>query len=119
MNKEKNEKAYAIIATGGKQYCVREGDTVEVELLDIEQGAQVELPVLFFNDGSKATVGSPSVDGVFCVAEFMDTTKGPKISSVKYKRSHHQYRKFGHRQSYSLLKIKTIGNKKKETSKKH
>ncbi|MBA2729102.1 MAG: 50S ribosomal protein L21 [Parachlamydiaceae bacterium] len=118
MNKDKNEKAYAIIASGGKQYFVREGDTVEVELLDIEQGAQVEFPVLFFNDGSKATVGAPSVSGIFCVAEFLDTTKGPKISSVKYKRSHHQYRKFGHRQQYSLLKIKTIGDKK-ETSKKH
>lgn len=118
MNKDKNEKAYAIIASGGKQYCVREGDTVEVELLDIEQGAQVELPVLFFNDGEKATVGAPSVNGIFCVAEFLDTTKGPKISSVKYKRSHHQYRKFGHRQHYSLLKIKSIGDKK-EHHKKH
>lgn len=118
MNKEKNDKAYAIIASGGKQYCVREGDTVEVELLDLEKGGQIELPVLFFSDGSKATVGAPSVADIHCVAEFLDTTKGPKISSVKYKRSHHQYRKFGHRQQYSLLKIKTIGDKK-ESSKKH
>lgn len=117
MVNDKNGKAYAIIASGGKQYCVREGDTVEVELMEVEAGAQVEFPVLFFSDGSNASVGAPNVDGVFVVAEFLDCTKGPKVTSVKYKRSHHQYRKFGHRQQYSRFRIKQIGAKKKESHK--
>lgn len=112
MSKDNKGHAYAIIATGGKQYCVREGDTIDVELVDAELGADVHFPVLFINDGSKATVGAPSVKGATVIGEFIGAAAGPKVSSVKYKPSHHQYRKFGHRQKYSRFKIKEISAKK-------
>jgi large subunit ribosomal protein L21 len=112
--KDKNESAYAIIQSGGKQYFVREGDTIDVELIDAEVGASVEFPVLFLNDGSKATVGAPNVKGAVVVAELIGASQGPKVTSVKYKRSHHQYRKFGHRQKYSRFKIKEISGSAKK-----
>lgn len=111
---------YAIIKSGGKQYKVKKGDVIDVELLNGENGERIEFAdVLFFNDGEKQHVGGPLVSGVTVVGEFVDIVKGPKISSVKYKRSHHQYRKFGHRQKYSRIKITELANShKKEHAKK-
>lgn len=99
---------YAIIKTGGKQYKVAVGDFVDVELLDADFGAQVNFDVLFVTDGTAQQVGVPLVAGAIVRGEVMDCVRGPKISSVKYKRSHHQYRKFGHRQKYSRVKITEI-----------
>lgn len=109
MSNDKNGNAYAIIQTGGKQYRVRAGDTIDVELIEASVGDNVEFQVLFLNDGSEVKVGAPHVHGAIVVGELLGEAAGPKISSVKYKRSHHQYRKFGHRQKYSRFKITEIG----------
>jgi len=82
---------YAIIKTGGKQYRVAPGDVIDVELLDAEPGVAVEFAdVLFYYDGKTQMVGQPTVGGFSVAGQLVEISKGPKISSVKYKRSHHQ-----------------------------
>lgn len=101
---------YAIIKTGGKQYRVAVGDVIDVELLHIEEGKPVEFSdVLFWYDGSKTTVGSPIVNGCIVKGEIIDSSvSGPKVVSVKYRPSHNERKKFGHRQKYSRVKITAI-----------
>lgn len=107
---------YAIIKTGGKQYRVAQDDVIDVELLHAEDGAKVEFKdVLFFCDGDKQNIGKPIVSGCVVSGEVIGTVPGQKIVSVKYKPSHNQCRKFGHRQHYSRVKITAIGKKSKET----
>lgn len=104
---------YAIIKTGGKQYRVAPGKVIDVELLNGEEGASIEFTdVLFFNNGSEAVVGAPLVQGVTVVAKILGEAKGPKITSIKYKKRQNIRRKFGHRQKYSRLKIEGINESK-------
>lgn len=108
-------KKYAVIKTGGKQYRVVEGDVIDVELLDVEQGAQVEFEeVLFFYDGATSQIGAPTIPGLVVVGEVIGATTGPKISSIKYKPSHTYCRKFGHRQKYLQIKISGLGEHRKK-----
>lgn len=103
---------YAIIKTGGKQYRVKQGDKIDVELLEGEQGSQIDFhDVLFVQDGTKAHVGAPTVAGYVVTGELIGETKGEKITSVKYIPGNH-YKKFGHRQKYSRVEIKAIAHKK-------
>jgi large subunit ribosomal protein L21 len=107
-----SKEKYAIIQTGGKQYRVGLNDIIDVELLDAELGAHVEFKeILFVADGSTTHVGKPSVSGFVVKGELLEIVSGPKVTSVKYKPSHHQYRKFGHRQHYSRVKITELGTK--------
>jgi large subunit ribosomal protein L21 len=99
---------YAIIETGGKQYKVREGDVVEVELLGIENGPVTFDKVLFIQDVSDSQVGLPLLSNYKVNAEVVDTTKGPKVVIFKYKRVKGYRRLIGHRQKYSLVKINEI-----------
>jgi len=105
-----NSNVYAIIKSGGKQYRIAKDDIIEVELLDAELGSQVDFTdgILFVSDGDKASVGGPSVTGYTVKGELLGEATGPKITSMKYKPSHHQYRRFGHRQHYSRVKITEI-----------
>ncbi|MBA3957747.1 MAG: 50S ribosomal protein L21 [Parachlamydiaceae bacterium] len=101
---------YAIIKSGGKQYRVAQGDIIDVELLDAEEGAEIQFDnVLFFHNGKKASVGAPTVAKCIVKGKIVGYSSGPKITSVKYKPSHHQYRKFGHRQPYMRVEITAIG----------
>lgn len=105
---------YAIIKTGGKQYRVVEGDVIEIELLDAEPGAHVEFKdVLFFHDGSASQIGAPILSNFIVKGEVIGSATGPKVTSVKYKPSHTQCRKFGHRQKYLKVKITTLGHHEK------
>jgi large subunit ribosomal protein L21 len=105
---KKHSSLYAIIKSGGKQYRVAEDDIIEVELLDAEPGSQVEFTdVLFVCDGSLAKIGKNAL-GYSVKGEMIGSVPGPKVVSMKYKPSHHQYRKFGHRQHYSRIKITGI-----------
>lgn len=101
---------YAIIKIKGKQYRVAQGDVIDVDLLDEQNGSKIEFnDVLFFNNGSAVTLGGPFVAGCTVLGEVISSDiAGPKVESVKYKRSHNQYRKFGHRQHYSRVKINEI-----------
>ena len=99
---------YAIIQTGGKQYRVEKGDTIEIELLDVESGAVEFNEVLLFNDGKTAHVGTPHVTKCLVKGEVIGNKKGPKVISFKYKRRKNYHRKVGHRQKYSVVKITAI-----------
>src|SRR5919199_60455 len=100
---------YAILETGGKQYKVRPGDTIDVEKLAVEPGETVELGrVLMLGDDDQVQIGSPLVEGASVMAEVVDQHRGPKIIVFKYKAKVRYRRKTGHRQSLTTLRIKEI-----------
>ncbi|MGC1481758.1 MAG: 50S ribosomal protein L21 [Chthoniobacterales bacterium] len=100
--------AYAIIKTGGKQYRVAEGDTIDVEKLDLEAGKDTQLDVLMFADGEDVQVGSPLLDGPKVTAEVVDQFKGDKVVAFKYKRRKGYHRTVGHRRQLTKLKITSV-----------
>lgn len=101
--------AYAVIASGGKQYLVQANDTLKVERLEVEVGAKVTLsPVLAVNAGDKLVVGSPDVAGVTVTSTVVKHERGPKVVSYKKKRRKGYHRKVGHRQELTVLKIDSI-----------
>jgi large subunit ribosomal protein L21 len=101
---------YAIFQSGSKQYRVQKGDTVEVELLGATAGSTVELKEVLFvsKNDAQAVVGHPFISGCHIKAEVVAEVQGPKIHGVKYKRRKNNYRKFGHRQRYTQLRIVDI-----------
>ncbi len=100
---------YAVVETGGKQYKVRAGDTVDVEKLAFDVGEKIELDrVLLVADGNEVQVGQPTVEGAKVLATVTDHLKGRKIIVFKYKPKERYRRKKGHRQSYTRLTIDEI-----------
>ena len=99
---------YAIIATGGKQYKVSEGDVIRVEKLDVEAGQTYEFDqVLVVNDG-ELTIGCPTVDGAKVTATVQGQGRGKKVIVYKHHRQTGYHKKNGHRQAYTELKIDSI-----------
>ncbi len=102
-------EAYAVIETGGKQYRVQAGDSLEVEKLEIEVGSSFELGrVLAISDGSELMVGAPVVETAKVLAKVDDQIRGNKIFNFKKKRRKGYTRKIGHRQSLTVLTIESI-----------
>lgn len=100
---------YAVIKSGGKQYTVHEGETLEVELLPQEPGASVEISeVLMVGEGAGVIVGTPYVTGARVVCDVVDRTKGEKLIVFKYKNKTRYRRKTGHRQKYTRLAVRQI-----------
>ena len=104
---------YAVIKTGGKQYRVKQGDVIDIELLGNEPGEEVKFEeVLMFSDGEKVKFGEPAgIKGVSVVGKLRGVVRGPKVTSVKYKKRKNQRKKWGHRQSYSQVEITNISHK--------
>ncbi|MBQ9885825.1 MAG: 50S ribosomal protein L21 [Lachnospiraceae bacterium] len=99
---------YAIIATGGKQYKVSEGDIIRVEKLDVEAGQTYTFDqVLAVSDG-ELKVGTPTVAGAKVTASVVGEGKAKKVIVYKYKRKTGYHKKNGHRQTYTELKIESI-----------
>ena len=99
----------AVIKTGGKQYKVKEGDTIKVEKLDKEPKSKVKFDTLLVasTDGKEINLGEPSLgDKVSGTIEKQDKAK--KVTVVKYKNKIRYKRTKGHRQPYSLIKIEKI-----------
>ena len=100
--------AYAIFKTGGKQYRVAAGDVIEVEKLDVADGAEVTFSeVLFHGNGSDIKVGS-ALAGVSVVAEVVGQIKAAKVVAFKYRRRKGYHRTVGHRQKLTRVRIKSI-----------
>lgn len=100
---------YAVIETGGKQYRVSPGQTVEVELLPAEPGATVTLDrVLLVSAEDGATVGQPLVPGGAVVATVIGEGRGKKVIVFKYKSKKRYRRTTGHRQDYTYLTVTDI-----------
>jgi len=100
---------YAVIATGGKQYRVQQGETLHVEKLEAEAGKTVEFTdVLLVADGENVKVGAPHVAGAKVTAEVVGNGRGEKLIVYKYRRRKGYRRKNGHRQPFTALKITGI-----------
>ena len=99
---------YAIIATGGKQYKVSEGDFVKVEKIEAEAGATVKFDQVLAVMNDSLTIGNPTVSGASVSATVIEQGKSRKVIVYKYKRKSGYHKKNGHRQMYTLVKIDSI-----------
>jgi len=100
---------YAVIATGGKQYKVTQGETLRVEKLEGEEGSTIKLDnVLMVADGDKIEVGSPTLDKATVTAKITAHGRGDKIEIIKFRRRKHSRRQMGHRQSYTEIEVTEI-----------
>lgn len=106
---------FAVLATGGKQYKVAKGDTIQVEKLAGEVGDQVELAnvLMVVDDDDNVNVGKPVLEGASVKAEIVDQGRHRKIIIFKMKRRKNYRRKAGHRQPFTALKIVDIAQGKK------
>ena len=111
---------YAIIKTGGRQFRVAEGDTLDVDLLDVEPGKTATFgDVLLFADGKDVSHGSPLISGAKVTAEVVEQRKDKKVVAFKYKRRKGYHRTVGHRRKLTRVKIKSISlGEKKAAAKK-
>jgi large subunit ribosomal protein L21 len=100
---------YAVIQTGGKQYRVKKGDTVQVELLSLDMGATTDFKeILLVGSGATVQVGQPYVSAASVSAEVVAIEKGPKVIVYHKKRRKQSDKKTGHRQPYTRLLITAI-----------
>jgi large subunit ribosomal protein L21 len=101
---------YAIIDSGGKQYRVVEGRTIEVDRLPVEKGEKFGFErVLFMGDGEDFLIGTPDLDGIEVEVTVVDHIKGPKIDRFKYRPKKRIRVRGGHRQQFTLLMVDFIG----------
>jgi large subunit ribosomal protein L21 len=106
---------YALVKTGGKQYRVAKDDTILVERIAAEEGAEVILnDIVMLGDGDKVTIGTPTVNGAAVSATVVRQTRGPKIIIFRRKRRKNHRRTQGHRQDLTLLKINDIAEDAKK-----
>jgi large subunit ribosomal protein L21 len=99
---------YAIIATGGKQYKVAEGDIIKVEKLGAEAGTTVTFDQVLAVNNGELKVGSPIVANANVSATVVEEGKNKKIIVYKYKRKTGYHKKNGHRQPFTKVKIDKI-----------
>jgi large subunit ribosomal protein L21 len=98
----------AVIATGGKQYVVTEGETLEVELLHADKKT-VSFDALLVIDGEKTTVGTPTVKDAKVTAEVVnENVAGEKVTAIRYKPKKRVHKVHGHRQHHTIIKISKI-----------
>jgi large subunit ribosomal protein L21 len=100
---------YAVVETGGKQYRVQVGETVDVERIDANIGDAIELDRVLMVSGDAGTqVGSPVVEGAKVAATVVAQGRGDKVIIFKYRPKQRYRRKTGHRQHYTRLRIEEI-----------
>ena len=99
---------YAIVRDRGAQYRVEEGQLLDVALMDIEVGAEVELGEVLMVGGEEPRIGAPLVEGARVRAEVVGDAQGEKIVVFKYRNKKRYRRRTGHRQDYTRLAIKEI-----------
>lgn len=98
----------AVITTGGKQYLVSEGDTIDVELLGNDKKS-ISFEPLLVVDGDKTVVGTPEVSGVKVTADIIEQeVKADKVTAIRYKSKKRVRKVRGHRQLHTSVKIKKI-----------
>ena len=100
---------YAVIQTGGKQYRVKSGEQVKVELLPAEVGAAVSFDrVLMLGEGDAIKIGAPFVSGATVKATVVAQGRGEKVRIFKLRRRKHYAKTQGHRQSFTEVRIDEI-----------
>ena len=112
MTEIKKNELYAVIRTGGKQYLVNEGQYLEVEKLEVEEGKTFDITdVLLVVNGDKAIIGQPVVEGSKVTAKVLEQTKADKLIIFKYKAKKNYRVKTGHRQKLTKIEIVKISTK--------
>ena len=99
---------YAVICSGGKQYKVTEGQSIDVEKLNNAIGEKVNFDVLLVSDDKTVKTGNPVLKDVKCEAEVIAHGKDSKIVVFKYKAKKNERKKQGHRQPFTRVKILSI-----------
>ena len=99
---------YAIIAAGGRQYRVSQGDVIYIDKVDQEDGSSVSFDVLIIGGGDSVKVGNPLVEGAKVEGKVVAQVKGEKIIVYKYKSKKNYHRHNGHRQPYTKVEITGI-----------
>ena len=100
---------YAVMETGGKQYRVTAGDTLEIERLAVEAGQPFTFDrVLLLNNDGLVTVGAPTVAQATVIADVVEHRRGSKKITFKMKRRKGYHKTIGHRQELTVVKIKEI-----------
>lgn len=107
---------FAVIKTGGKQYKVAEGDVLKIEKLADKNGQPLETAgkvvfdeVLLVDDGKTTTVGTPNISGAKVTASVLGDGRHKKVMVVRYLQKSRYYKKNGHRQPFTEVKIESIG----------
>jgi len=98
----------AIIETGGKQYVATEGAVLTVEKLDSKDGKITFDSVLMTDDGSKSVLGAPTVSGAKVTAEVVEEGRDDKVTVIRYRPKSRYFKKRGHRQPYTTIKILSV-----------
>ena len=99
----------AVIRDGGHQYTVSEGETLDVEFRDVEEGATLEFPeVLYLRGDGDARVGAPTVDGAKVTAKVIGAVKVDKLIVAKFRRRKSSRTRVGHRQQFLRVQIEKI-----------
>jgi large subunit ribosomal protein L21 len=100
---------YAVFKTGGKQYRATTGDVLNVEKIEAEKGATVELDqVLMVGEGEDVKVGTPFLDGGKVTATVVDHGRHEKVRIIKFQRRKHHLKRMGHRQYFTTIEITGI-----------
>ncbi len=107
-NPKETNSEFAVIATGGKQYKVSVGDTVDIEKIkgEFKEGDKVTFDkVLLVDDGSNTTIGTPYIGGAAVTGTLEKIGRLPKVTVIKYKQKSRYFKKNGHKQPYFKVKI--------------
>ena len=100
---------YAVIISGGKQYRVKEGQSIKLEKIELDTGSTIEFDkVLMVSDGENLKVGAPFLSGCTVKADIISHGRADKIRIIKMKRRKHHMKRMGHRQWYTEVKITGI-----------
>lgn len=99
---------YAVIQTGGKQYKVSEGDIINVEKLNVEEGQKVNFDQVLLVGGDEMKVVDPVVSGATVEGSVLRNGKAKKVIVYKYKPKTGYHKKNGHRQAFTQVKIEKI-----------
>ena len=100
---------FAVIKTGGKQYKVSEGDVLDIEKIEKQEGDEFTFDeVLLVEEDGDSKIGKPNVDGASVKAEVLEQGREDKKIVYKYKPKKRQRKKKGHRQPYTKVEIKEI-----------
>jgi len=100
---------YAVIAAGGKQHRVEEGEVLRIEKIEVATGENVDFEqVLMVSDGKAVKIGAPVVSGAKVSAEVVSHGRADKVKIIKFRRRKHSMKRQGHRQWYTEIKITGI-----------
>lgn len=99
---------YAVIETGGKQQKVEPGQRLDVELLDLDEGAECSFTPILLVDGQDVKADPQALATAKVTAKVVGLNKGPKVIGFKYKSKSNYRRRWGHRQKYTTIEITNI-----------